>query len=278
MILSDLHTHTHHSHGVDSAEDMIKAALAKNIQFFGFTEHDPRPANFTYPSDYQDKLTKRFPIYVQEVRELQARYSQSLRVLVGVEFDYFPGHESRIAAECREYGFDYAIGAVHFLSEWGFDFAAADWQGMSQEALFEVYERYFDIVAQMAGSGLFQIAAHLDLVKIFSKDAYAAWVAAGRNGVADRLFDRCLEAMADFNMALEISTAGLRKPCRELYPCARVMELASKKKIPITLASDAHTVGQVGYSFDQLLNYAYNYGYETSVFFDKGRMTHLPLR
>jgi histidinol-phosphatase (PHP family) len=212
------------------------------------------------------------------VRELQSRYRESLRILVGVEFDFFPGHEARIAVECREYGFDYALGAVHFLSEWGFDFAATDWQGMSQRGLFELYERYFEIVAQMAASGLFQIAAHLDLVKIFSKDAFAAWVAAGRGGCADRLFERCLEAMADFNMALEVSTAGLRKPCREIYPCPRVMELASKKGIPVALASDSHTVGQVGYAFDQLFAYLRAFGYDSSVYFQQGVMTPLSLR
>jgi len=274
MILSDLHTHTHHSHGTDTVEAMILAAIEKNIRVLGFSEHDPRPANFSYPSDYQDKLNRQFPIYVGEVRALQGRYREKIHVLLGVEFDFFPGHEARIAVECRDFGFDYAIGAVHFLSEWGFDFAAGDWQGLSQDALFEVYERYFEIVGQMAGSGLFQIAAHLDLVKIFSGQSFAAWIDAG---CGDKLLDRALEAMADFNMALEVSSAGLRKPCREIYPCPRIMTLARQKSIPIALASDAHTIGQLGFGFDQLLKYVREFGYETSVWFEDGVLAQLPL-
>ena len=42
-------------------------------------------------------------------------------------------------------------------------------------------------------------------------------------------------------MAMEVSTAGLRKPVGEIYPARAMLEMAVDAGIPIALSSDAHT-------------------------------------
>jgi histidinol-phosphatase (PHP family) len=64
-------------------------------------------------------------------------------------------------------------------------------------------------------------------------------------------------------VALEISTAGLRKPVGELYPAASM--LASRP--PITLASDAHVPADVGRDLDRAVAHARLAGYETVTVF-----------
>ena len=64
-------------------------------------------------------------------------------------------------------------------------------------------------------------------------------------------------------VALEISTAGLRKPVGELYPDPAL--LAGR---PITLGSDAHAPELVGEGFEHALELARSAGYETVTVFE----------
>ncbi|MGE4299616.1 MAG: histidinol-phosphatase [Desulfovibrionaceae bacterium] len=258
----DLHTHTRHSHGRDDARANVLAALDKGVDVLGFTEHAPRPAAYTYPSDYQDRLARNFPLYVAETRALQAEFAGRIDVLVGAEFDFFPGYEAHIAHAIAAHAFDFVLGSVHFLENWGFDFAARDWEDLDNEVLFADYRHYFSLMRQMASSGLFNVAAHLDLIKIFSIGAFTAWAA---TDTAQDCFCDVLEAMAAHNMALEISSAGLRKPCAAIYPCPRVMTLARAMDLPITFASDAHTARDIAHGFADLVAYARSFGYGEAV-------------
>jgi histidinol-phosphatase (PHP family) len=72
-------------------------------------------------------------------------------------------------------------------------------------------------------------------------------------------------------MALEVSSAGLRKPCAEIYPGPSIMRMAAEMKLPITIASDAHCTRTPAYAFDQLEAYVRSFGYEGSFWFQKGK-------
>src|SRR5207248_3338175 len=78
--------------------------------------------------------------------------------------------------------------------------------------------------------------SHPDLAKIY-----------GVRGTDDH-YAELAAAVDDAGVALEISTAGLRKPVGELYPDERLLRRSSA---PITLASDAHEPQLAGEDFDQ---------------------------
>ena len=73
-------------------------------------------------------------------------------------------------------------------------------------------------------------------------------------------------------MSMEISSAGLRKPCREIYPCPTFLRLAAELGVPVSFASDAHGIEEVGHAFPQLANYARAFGISESVWFEHGQM------
>ena len=75
---------------------------------------------------------------------------------------------------------------------------------------------------------------------------------------------------------MEISSAGLRKPCREIYPGPALMEMAVELGLPVTISSDAHNKDDLMRSFDELIAYAEEYGYSSSVYVAGGRMHSLP--
>ena len=266
MITADLHNHTLYSHAKDTPADMFAAARAKGITLFGFTEHSPRPQGYDYPSEYREHLTRHFPDYVHEVNELKAQYPG--QVLLGMEMDWLDGEDAFIRKAITAYDFDYLIGSVHFLRHWGYDARQGDWETIADAARREHYAAYFATLRRMAESGLFQIAAHLDLIKIFSIDAFRAWLE--EDSHMDLVRD-ALVAVRDAGMAMEISSAGLRKPCKEIYPGPRIMGLAADLGVPIVFSSDAHNVSDVAHAFDQLEAYARSFSYDHSVWYEKGQ-------
>ena len=168
--------------------------------------------------------------------------------------------EAAVAA----YPFDFIIGGIHFLGSWGFDFTQDDWK-ISPQQCYTRYENYFRTLADMARSGLVDIAAHPDIIKLYSVDVFHQWLAMPESLA---LISVALTAIRDNGLVMEISSAGLRKPCNEIYPHPAIMKLASDLGVKISFGSDAHCPNTPAYAFDQLEAYARSYGYTSSVIFE----------
>jgi histidinol-phosphatase (PHP family) len=275
MILADLHTHTQYSHGTSKTREMHAAAVAQGLELIGFTEHSPRPEGFDYKNEYRKKLLRHLPDYVREVQELKSAHAKGpCRVLFGMEMDWLEGQEEHIRATCTAWDFDYLLGSVHFLGRWGFDESPAPWKTFSQEECEQHYTAYFTAWKEMISSGLFQIAAHPDLIKIFSVEQFHVWLAKAQSL---ELIGQGLEALRRQGMSMEISSAGLRKACHEIYPAVPIMRLAAELAVPISFASDAHRSADVGHAFPQLAAYAKDFGFREYVVFEKGQKSTYPL-
>ena len=61
-----------------------------------------------------------------------------------------------------------------------------------------------------------------------------------RSATRARYYEPAVEAIAEAGVAVEVSTAGLRKPVGEIYPAAGFAELCVEAGVPFTLSSDAH--------------------------------------
>ncbi|MDL2272478.1 histidinol-phosphatase [Desulfovibrio sp. OttesenSCG-928-I05] len=266
MITADLHSHTLYSHAKDTVEAMAAAAFAKGLAVFGFSEHSLRPAGYRYATDYQEKLAAGFPSYIEEVRAEQERYRGKMRVLLALEQDYIPAEEDFARAACAAQPFDYVIGGLHFQGHWGFDGSAAEWADLSPAACETHFARYYEDLERMARTGLFQIAAHPDLVKLFKKDAFHAWL---EKPESLALVEKALVAMKECGMAMEVSSAALRKGLGEPYPAPPLMRCAASINLPISFGSDSHATGDVAFGFDELAAYAKSFGYTQSVWFEQ---------
>ena len=62
-------------------------------------------------------------------------------------------------------------------------------------------------------------------------------------------------------MVIEINSAGLRKPIKEQYPSIDLLNIAYKMDIPITFGSDAHSINQIGYGYEEVKKIVKNIGY-----------------
>ena len=263
-ITVDLHSHTLHSHAKDTAEAMAASAFANGMAIYGFSEHSPRPAAYPYPGDYRDKLTASFPKYIADVIAEQERYKGRMEVLLAIEMDYMPDEMAFTMEALSRHPYDYVIGGLHFIGHWGFDHSASDWENLSDAVCIEHFISYYKLLADMAETGLFNIAAHPDLVKLFRKETFTNWV---ETKAAQDIVCTALTAIKRNGMAMEISSAAIRKGLGEPYPGPVVMGIARDINVPISFGSDAHAAADVASGFDVLAGYARSFGYEKSAVF-----------
>ncbi|MFS8571113.1 MAG: histidinol-phosphatase, partial [Thermaerobacter sp.] len=268
----DYHMHLEQG-GLDAGylNRFVEQAAAAGVDEICITEHAyhfPEAAALLGKPGYVAARSKGYDIDAYIALVLEAR-DRGLPVRLGIEMDYIPGAEEGIARFLEGRPWDLVIGAVHWIDDWGFDLDPASWGGRDVE---EAYRRYFRLAEQAVASGLFDVFAHPDVIKVFG-----ARPGPGFEGELLGWYDRLVEAARASGTCLELSSAGLRKPVGEIYPDPRLLERAFRAGIPITTASDAHQPEHVGWAFDRLAAAARAAGYTTVTAFDGRRGRQVPL-
>jgi len=260
----DYHIHTELCrHAEGSMESYIQKAVEIGLDEIGFADHNPMPDGF----DANHRMTMdEFPFYLSECRRLQKEFPQ-ISIKIGLETDFIPGAEAIVQNIIRQHPFDYILGSIHFLGEWGFDNPVffTKWQESSVD---EIYKEYFRTLEMAIDSALYDIIAHPDLVKVF-----------GHFPSFDLLpyYDRVCQKLQRQGMCLEVNTSGLRKAVREIYPAKAFLEKAFEYNVPLTLGSDAHVSRDVGADFHQAIEMIRQIGYQSITQFNNRRGIQVPL-
>lgn len=165
---------------------------------------------------------------------------------LGIEADFLPGRENRTANLLDEYRWDYVLGSIHFVGEGALDHEEFDIWGMGV-GVDEVWRTYFTWLGELARTGSYDIIAHPDLVKHWGRRRPMP------EGDLRRYYELALDGIVEGDVAVEVSTAGLRKPVGELYPARQFLELCLEAGCPVALSSDAHHAEHVGYGYDEAL-------------------------
>jgi histidinol-phosphatase (PHP family) len=218
--------------------------MERKLDEIGCSDHAPLGDRDT---DWTMKV-KDLDTYVGWVRAAQREFP-SLNIKLGLEVDFIPGREDWIRELAALHPWDYFLGSVHFIGEFPVDRDAEDWQNQDVD---ERWRQYFDLWKQAAASRLFDSLAHPDLPKKFNFRPSTDFAV---------IYEEALRIVAQANVAIEVSTAGLRKPCREIYPSEEFLRIARHLDIPITLGSDAHVPQDAGADFDKAVALARSCGY-----------------
>lgn len=261
----DYHIHTKRcGHAQGEMAEYVERARTLSLKEIGFADHLPlllkQDPTLTMSSEELDE-------YIQSVEQIKKEFPD-ISIKSGIEADYLPGFEEDTARILKSYNFDFVIGSVHFIDGWGFDDSRYI-DGYKNWDIFELYARYFDLVAEAAGTGLFDIIGHFDLIKKYNFRP--------ERDIAP-LVEKALSAIKEAGVAVEINTAGLRKPVGEIYPSLDILRRCYRADIPITFGSDAHRPEEVGKDFDIALAYAKEVGYGSVVVFNKRVPQHISLR
>jgi len=264
-VLTDYHVHLRPDQaGTDAAryfteenvDRYLLAAQEHGIEELGVSEHIHR---------FQQALEIwSHPFWREQAIDDLDAYCEFIRgtpLRLGIEADFIPGAEDRTASLLESRPFDYVIGSVHFVGEHAVDHEGFDvWEENGDPDT--VWRRYFQTLADAARAGLFDVLAHPDLVKVWGR----------ARPVPERdprfYYEPAVEAIAEAGIAVEVSTAGLRKPVEEIYPSRAFAELCVEAGAEFALSSDAHLPDQIGYGYDRALEFLAELGVERICVFE----------
>ncbi len=264
-MLTDYHTHTPlclHAEGnpIDSARQAQAIGLAE----IGLSDHNPMPQHF---DDWRMPLSDlpRYFELVDEAREALPNFP----IRLALECDYLEGREAWIDKTAGMAAWDYLIGSVHYIHD---GIAVDDPKHVSRwktaTDIEHMWGMYWKLYEKMIRTQQFDFFAHPDLAKRF---------ALRPAGDLHPYYAPVIQALVDTNGVLEVSTAGLRKDVREIYPAREMLEMAFSAHIPIVINSDAHQPTDVGADFGQALALVRSVGYTTTVRFEQRQRKEVPL-
>jgi histidinol-phosphatase (PHP family) len=247
----DYHLHTRFSDGAGEPRDYAAIAVQRGFDEIGFSDHCP----WMFDDAWHMKAAE-LPQYIEQIQAAQREFPK-LSIKFGLEVDYAPDCESFVRELATKFPWDYFLGSVHYVGDFGIDSRAEDWKGKDVD---QVWLDYFQLWTQAAQSGLYDSLAHPDLPKKFRFLPTTDFTG---------VFRTALKIAKNSGVAIEVSTAGLRKPCREIYPSKEFLAIAREFEIPVTLGSDAHLADDLGADFDKATALLRDVGYEKVLRFDK---------
>ena len=264
-------------------ETYFELGKQRGIERFGLVDHGYR---FTEFRDYYEKhlILDHTPVgkmqqywldrvcigsiepFIAAVKKAQqAGYPVSL----GLEADYFPGGEQELGGLLSKYDLDYVIGSVHFLDGWGFDNPETE-DVFKEKDLPQLYRHFFDTVSGAVASGLFDMIAHLDNLKVFNYRP--------DESVLLPMYENIAVALKTANVATELNTGlAYRYPVKEACPSPSFLQVLKKHEVPMTLSSDSHFPDDIGMLLDEAIELLKHVGYKEIVYFKDRQRIVVPL-
>ncbi|MFL5885541.1 MAG: histidinol-phosphatase [Thermoleophilaceae bacterium] len=274
-MLTDIHVHLRRDDLDASAAEHFTAANAeryrevaseRGVQVLGVSEHVYR---FRQALDVWDhpfwrlNATDDIDAYCEFVRD-------ETDLLLGVEADFVPGREDRTANLLDARDWDYVLGSVHFIRDAAVDMEG-EWDVWRSTDPEQVWRRYFEYLGEAARTGLFDVLTHPDLVKVWGQGR------PGPGGDLRRFYDLAMDGIAESDVAIEVSTAGLRKPVGEIYPARAFLEMCLEAGRPVTLSSDAHEPDQLAFRYEEAVEMLQDMGVAEIAVFERRERRMEPL-
>ena len=251
----DLHSHTIYCDGKGTPEEMARGAIGKGCASFGFSGHSYADFDAKHTMSVED--TQR---YISDVTGLREKYADEIEIFLGIEQEYYAGPPAP--------GFDFVIGAVHYIkNKYGHICVDYGEQGQKRSVdehfggdYYSFARAYFETVAEMMrGTGV-DVVAHFDLITKYN--------------TGGKLFDEthpryrsaAVDAMDDIlkkHRLFEVNTGAmyrLSKP--EPYPSLFLLKELSARGGEVILSSDSHDAESICYRFGDMHELLKNCGFK----------------
>ncbi len=268
----DYHIHTKLcGHASGEIEEYVEKAINKGLQEIGFADHFP----LSYQAKFADNnrlvtmTEKQIPDYLNLIDKIKNKF-KSIPCKKGFEVDYYINDNiffnsyQKLIPET-----DYIIGSVHFLDEWGFDQPNFKDQ-IEKVGILNLWKSYFTQVKNMINDyhDSIDIIGHLDLPKKLF------WPLSEE---AQEDLNEVIQLITQYNLVVEINTAGYDKPIKELYPSLDIIKQLYEKKIEITLGSDAHHPNEIARYFSKVKELLKQMGYQRLITFTNHKKNYINL-
>lgn len=234
MTPSNYHTHTAFCDGKDAPEELVLEAIRLGCPEIGFSGHSYTSFDESYCMSREG--TKE---YKSCIRSLQKKYAGKIRILLGVEQDFY--------SEEPTDDYDYVIGSVHYVKR-GSDYLPVD---ESPERQLDIVKRYYGgdfygfaedyylnvaVLYQRTRCG---IIGHFDLITKFNENQALFDTGNPRYRAAA---GKALEELMAQPVVFEINTGAVARGYRrEPYPERWIMEKLLRGRKAVMKNSDAHS-------------------------------------
>lgn len=242
MILADCHVHSEFSSDSDTPVNaVVEQAVKTGMTYFYLTDHH----DIDFPVDAAGGLDFQLdtPTYLERLSGLKEQYQDKIEVRTGVELGLMPHITEKLLAYVQKYNFDFIIGSSHLVR--GMDpYYPAYFQDRSQK---DAYREYFSsIYENIQAFQDYDVYGHLDYVVRYGPTRNTDW---DFSDYAD-LFEVILSTLIQQGKGIEINTAGLYKGLGYPHPHRDILSMYRRLGGEIiTIGSDAHTPGYLGYGF-----------------------------
>jgi len=247
------HSGQYCDHARDTLADIVEAYHLAGFECVGLSEHMPPFGDAgLYPDEVElgrsaGWMEARFARYVAEARELARKYSGRMRIMVGMESEWYPGCAQWVADLRRYHGLDYVVGSVHHVRGVCFDYSRESYDKASAlcGGTSRMYAAYFDEQLEMLRETRPEVVGHFDLIRLHDPDYLQTlalpevWARVMRN----------LEWIRDAGAILDVNARALLKGQPEPYVSAPILDAAAKLGIGAAFGDDAHGVADVGCGF-----------------------------
>jgi histidinol-phosphatase (PHP family) len=241
MIIADYHTHTFLcKHAQGTPEEYLRSAAEKGIKYLGISDHCPVPLGY----DVNCRMDiKQFETYLRIVEKLKNN-KYGIVILLGLEVDWVADRIEEITKFIGKYDFDYILGSIHYVEDFPFDHPDYIKCWDTQEKINHIWVKYAELLKDFINNIKIDIIGHIDLPKKFKMFP--------ENKVEFiHKISEVISIAANKNIAIEINTAGKRKPVKEFYPSLEILQFIKKHDGIITFGSDSHAPNEIASEFEE---------------------------
>ena len=244
-MISNLHTHTLFCDGENSPEELVLKAIELGLSELGFSGH-----SYTFFDESYCMSKENTKEYKKEIRRLKEKYKEKIKILLGVEQDYY----------CLEptNDYDFVIGSVHYVKKDDIYIPIDE----SKEILINAVNRhyngdfyalisdYYSLVSDVYNKTKCDIIGHFDLITKFNdnNDLFDANSEKYKNAV-----DNALEKLYKSPAVFEINTGGMARGYKTTpYPDIQIIEKIKNRKKKLIFSSDCHNKDQLLFGFESI--------------------------
>ncbi len=249
--------HVHESYSSDArgslVEDYIKVAEQRGIEEIAFTTHEIITGQYSYFGVQLEEVQQ----YIDNIHRLDE--TTPVKLLVGLEVDYFSEAERQLEKLVDEYPFDFILGSTHFIGEYDVGSRKDAPAYFGGRPLLEATRDYFRFWIQAVESGLFDSMAHPDYWRRFLHLIRPEPADISEYG----LVVEAVDALVSYDVGIEVNSSGRRHEHGIQYPIHEFLELAHEAGLKrITLGSDSHVPDTLGYWLPEAVDLLKEIGYK----------------
>ncbi len=248
MILKDYHVHTTYCDGKNTAEEIVKTAIARGMHTLGFSGH----SYTTFDTDYC-MTPEKTEEYIKEISLLKEKYGDKINILCGIELDVY--------SDIDVSRFDYAIGSAHYIKKDGcyipVDLSADTLlRAVTEHFDGDVYaltEAYYETVSLLKDKNI-DIIGHFDLITKFNQklqmfdEQHPRYINAAF---------KAIDILIQKNIPFEINTGVIIRGYKDKpYPSDFILDKITEKGGKFLLNSDSHRSDMLCFEFEKWRTHA----------------------